>query len=263
MKIFFAVKVFILALATASLLHAAETSETKFTTIVVKHSSQGEENDAKGLHCKVKFTYPVDCGDEAALQALQRQFVRYAVGEDYAKFAPKEAVRALIDEWKKAYATETAEEEDNTPAHTYEREADVLYQSDTLVQLRVRDYVYTGGAHGMGGSSSYLFHLATGKILKHSDVFKPDSAKKMRKLILPRLLKYWAVESENEVSCEKENVWNAETEFAVTPEGLLVAYSDYELGAYVLGRPEFTIPYAEVLPCLREDTPVHVLAKSM
>jgi len=63
------------------------------------------------------------------------------------------------------------------------------------------------------------------------------------------------------VKFDKEAVWTLKTAFAVTHEGIMIAYSDRELGSYELGSPAITIPYAAILPYLREGTPVHDLAE--
>ena len=92
----------------------------------------------------------------------------------------------------------------------------------------------------------------------YKDSKKHDPAKWRRKpeVLLPDL------DEAGKVKFDKEAVWTPKTAFAVTPEGIAVFYSDGELGSSALGCPAVTIPYATILPHLREGTPVHDLART-
>jgi len=93
-------------------------------------------------------------------------------------------------------------------------------------------------------------------ILKDYKKHKTAKAPRTREIPLPEL------DAEGNVPFNKDAVWTPSTSFAIAPEGIVVLYSEGELGSRTLGSPEITIPFAAILPHLREGTPVHDLAKT-
>ena len=229
----------------------------KYQTIEVedfiKHPNA--EEDYHGLQYAINFTFPVEFNNEAVLKTLQRKFIAYTLGENYASLTLEAAINACIEDWKKEYNDEMEEFISETGfvlAYEHWISNSILLSTDRLLQLYTEGYSYLGGAHGSSGASAHLFNLQTGEEYSRNDIFKPESHESIRRIIDAALLEYW----EEEVDYEKDCAWTETTHFALTPQGVMIVYSDYELGYYALGRPEITIPYAQILPHLREGTPV-------
>lgn len=113
--------------------------------------------------------------------------------------------------------------------------------------------------HPSHGASATLYNLRTGRALKLADVFRSDADTALSRLITQHL------EREEEISTDVLlNTSEANPLLAPLPshglgmvqEGLLFQYSTYEIVAYVYGPVKATIPYAELLPLLRPDSPV-------
>ena len=224
----------------------------------IKHPMATE--DYQGLGYEIVFTYPSGFGDKAILETLQRKFIEYVLDKKYVALTPEEAVKACIEDWKKLY-DEDMQEYDETEYILYFdfiHKDTILFVNDVLLQMRHDFYESTGGAHGNGGYAAHLFNLKTGEEYKRNDIFKIENEDQIRALIIAELLKFW---EDNDVDFAEEGVWRDCTSFAVSSEGITFLYVDYELGAYYLGCPQITIPFSQILPYLREKTPVWDVAK--
>ena len=248
----------------------------QFTTIeaedFVKHPKGTEEDH--GFKYKVRFTVPERYADKAVLKTLQQRFVTTLQSwyfqnpddepmEDYSSLPPEKAVKAIADSWKAKYNEEIRKEADDpkpdwTTFWEFNYSNTIPFVNETLLQLQTETYQFLGGAHGTRWFSCHLFNLQTGETYTRDDIFKPEAAARIHRL----LLNYWEVESLREVGFIEDNVWTENTAFAVMPRGITYLYSDYELGSYALGCTKITIPYDIILPYLREGTPVWEVAKS-
>ena len=113
------------------------------------------------------------------------------------------------------------------------------------------DWEYTCGAHGNGVHTLMVLKrgIANPKPLKLDDILLPGQKAKLTHLIKEAYVKY-LVESRDgdEKSARKYIVEYNGNDFSATENwrfdknGLTFLYQSYEIGAYVLGTPEFTIP---------------------
>jgi hypothetical protein len=231
-------------------------SSLKFKTIEVNEFIEDPESmyGHYGLRYNIRFTYPSEYKDKAILDTLQRKFITCVLGKKYALLTPNEAINACIKDLKKNYLANTI---DGPLNHAYFYSDTILLETNRLLQLQTEEYRYMAGAHGTGCYSTYLFNLQTGKGYSRNDIFKSEANENIRNLIRDELYQYW----EEDLNYDIDAVWTEETNFAVTSQGIMILYNDYELGYYALGRPKITIPYDKIFPYLRQDTPVWDLAK--
>ena len=127
-------------------------------------------------------------------------------------------------------------------------EGNVKYQSDEVLNIEIKHYTYTGGAHGYQGLRSLLFDPNTGKTISNEELFhnkldfKAFAEKKFRaKYKIP------AIKSINATGLmfEKEKFQLPENIF-YTDKGLLLYYNSYEAASYADGPKELLLPYTEV-----------------
>ena len=127
-------------------------------------------------------------------------------------------------------------------------EGTVKYQSDAVLNIEIKHYTYTGGAHGYQGLRSLLFDPNTGKTISNEELFhnkldfKAFAEKKFRaKYKIP------ANKSINATGLmfEKEKFQLPQNIF-YTDKGLLLYYNSYEAASYADGPKELLLPYTEV-----------------
>ncbi|MCL2041511.1 MAG: RsiV family protein [Bacteroidales bacterium] len=232
---------------------ASLTLKTIAVEEVLKHPKG--VSDADGLTYKVHFTYPAGHTDKAVLEKLQQQFIAHTLGQRYSSLTPEEAVNACIADWQAAYNGETANEDEFDFRLRWKMTADnaILFMNEDLLQLETNSSVYDGGNYDAGGMSYHLFNPTTGNEYCRNDIFKPESAENIRRLIIPELNNVW---NAGNVSFDNNKVWTPNTHFAVTQEGIRIFYRNFEICDCPFGTVPFTIPYNKIAPYLREDTPV-------
>ena len=133
-------------------------------------------------------------------------------------------------------------------------------ETDRYVVFLSQDYVYLGGAHGgVVGRGGLTFDKKEGALVeKMVDSANLDA---VQPLLRKGLSQYFS-DNEMEVAPEElDNILFLETGVipfpAWTPypseEGLVFTYQQYEIAAYAAGMPEFTVPYADILPYLTPE----------
>lgn len=131
-------------------------------------------------------------------------------------------------------------------------EGRVAYESDSLLNIELRHYVYEGGAHGYTGRTSLLFNPKTGKSISQRQIFRDKAGfktfaeKKFReKFHIP------AKDSLNSVGFMFEHSkFVLPQTYIYTDKGFLLYYNVYEIASYAEGPKEVLIPYEEMKPYL-------------
>lgn len=125
--------------------------------------------------------------------------------------------------------------------------ATVDYKTDSLINIKLNNYMFTGGAHGYSGDRSLLFNAKTGRSLEYKDIFKDEQAftnfaeKKIRaKYKIPegKNINATGLMFENDKFALPQNIFFKEN-------GILLYYNAYEVAAYAEQQKEIMIPYSE------------------
>jgi hypothetical protein len=127
-------------------------------------------------------------------------------------------------------------------------EGSVKYQSDSILNIEIKHYTFTGGAHGYEGLRSLIFDPETGKYIPNNQLFKNKSAfmafaeKKFRaKYKIPenKSINATGLMFEDEKFYLPQNIF-------YTDKGLLLYYNSYEAASYADGPKELLLSYKEV-----------------
>ena len=124
----------------------------------------------------------------------------------------------------------------------------VKYQSDAVLNIEIKHYTYTGGAHGYQGLRSLLFDPNTGKSISNDELFSDKAAfKAFAEKKFRTKYKIPANKSINATGLmfEKEKFQLPQNIF-YTDKGLLLYYNSYEAASYADGPKELLLPYTEV-----------------
>jgi len=123
----------------------------------------------------------------------------------------------------------------------------VSYQSENILDIELKHYTYTGGAHGYSGKRSLIFNPETGKsipnehLFKDINLFKAFAEKKFR---IAYKLKVSDPINASGLMFEDDLFQLPQTYF-FTDKGLLLYYNVYEIASYADGPKELLIPYSE------------------
>ena len=133
-------------------------------------------------------------------------------------------------------------------------------ETDRYVVFLSQDYVYLGGAHGgVTGRGGLTFGKKDGVLV--DKMLDPACLDAIQPLLRKGLTKYFSDEDMEITQEELDNYLFLETGVVPFPawtpypseEGLVFTYQQYEIAAYAAGMPEFTVPYADILPYLTPE----------
>ncbi|MFV5690639.1 PdaC/SigV domain-containing protein [Flavobacterium sp. LT1R49] len=127
-------------------------------------------------------------------------------------------------------------------------EGNIKYQSDSILNIEIKHYTFTGGAHGYEGLRSLIFNPETGKYIPNNQLFKNKNTfmafaeKKFRaKYKIPenKSINATGLMFEDEKFYLPQNIF-------YTDKGLLLYYNSYEAASYADGPKELLLSYKEV-----------------
>jgi hypothetical protein len=115
------------------------------------------------------------------------------------------------------------------------------------INIRVDTNYFTGGAHGINTVDTFVFDALTGERVELSNIFNQGYLKILSKLSLselknidPKLETY--IFAEDGTAPLEANFKS----FALVSDGLHIVFGDYQVGPYVIGRPDIVIPYTKL-----------------
>lgn len=123
-----------------------------------------------------------------------------------------------------------------------------LGQHGALVQFKLNGEYFTGGAHGSAISSYYVLDIQQKKQLKLDDVVIKGKKQALFNVLYPDFVAWVKSSDANADVAEYEKVWKfgLTDNFSFGKNGLNFQYGQYEIGPYVVGMPEFTVPYGKL-----------------
>lgn len=112
----------------------------------------------------------------------------------------------------------------------------------------VTKYSYTGGAHGMQVTTSYVFDLSDGHVVEESELFR-DDYKPLLSAMLTSHVRDNAEDPESIVLFVSEVEPNGN--FGISGEGVTYIYNPYDIAPYSSGTIRIFIPWKELKPILK------------
>lgn len=218
----------------------------------------------------VENTYASEDGTEVACYTYQLLTLTVANPEELSGAAAEEAARVadafnermigLMEESTEAgrsvgeIALSQYDMRGHRELYYYDRtgaSASILGQ---VVSVRMDNSVFTGGAHPNRYVSGYLFDLQTGQFLNPIQLAGDPEA--FRTGAAEALLEQLEAREDLLADCWPEypeiiSRWNEGT-VLFDKEGMVVAFSPYELGPYSMGEVELRLTYEELAPLVGE-----------
>lgn len=157
----------------------------------------------------------------------------------------------LLNSFIKAY--EKMQQDNPTDVFNWDAKitGKVIYESDSIINIELRHYTFTGGAHGYSGRTSLIFDPETGKHIPNEYLFKDRNAFEVfaeKKFRLAYKIPDGSINSTNLMFEDGE--FQLPQTYFFTEKGLLLFYNVFEIASYADGPKELLIPYKEVNPYL-------------
>lgn len=278
MKIIFKYISFILIMSIATLFSCKKTkpvnvdNEITFDTIKVTDIYH-LEGDSTKPSCSLKINYiaPVKFSDEDILHKMQRE-LNVAVFEDelLGLLEPKDAVNKFTANYIENYKEEAktrfpnwAESHETEDYFSFYKtiETVILYNNYDLLSYQISSMDYKGGANSYTAYKNVVVNLKTGALLTEEDIFKAGYEKALNQLIIDKIV------AQNKAKKPEDllelGFWGIEdltsnSNFSVDDKQLTYIFSQGEYSAPSLGEIRVHIPYKEIFPILKDESPVSV-----
>lgn len=245
-------------------------NELTFATYKIE-KKQHLFNDTAKAACTFELTmeYPEKYPNAEILKKIQREFVITFLGEKYDNLFPKEAADKYEADYLSDYMSLEnvyKEEPENVGVWmNYEQILDnkILFNKNNFLSYGVNLYTFTGGAHGMSSTVYQVLDLKTAMPIKLNDIFEDrnlDKVEELIKMALAQKLGYNTTVKLEDDGYDVAAIVPTEN-FYINEEGITWLYNPYEIAAYVVGKSEVAVKYADLLIYMKEDSPVYPLAK--
>ncbi|MGI4874663.1 MAG: DUF3298 domain-containing protein [Janthinobacterium lividum] len=221
---------------------------------------------ADSPHARIDLQALVPTGGPPALATNMLRDLR----GDTLNGLPAPALPALYqqqrDTFYKEYCADIADMLADTPAderpsltlnYDDQTSTSVLFHKSNLLSLGFFSYSYSGGAHGLNGTTVASYDLRTGRRLHYDDIFLPTAQARLPALLeqaVRQLLKM----KPNEALDEQLLVAKIPLTHNVclTAGGALFVYEPYEIASYAQGEVRVFVPLMQLRPLLREGLPL-------
>lgn len=213
-----------------------------------KYSKESKVGCRDTLCTYVRISVPEASGITAVSDSINNKLFHVARSIVYFGEKPTKAksYQELMDSFIKSYEELRKDFSESFPWESKVK-ATVDYQSDSIINVKVNSYMFTGGAHGYEGNRSLIFNAKTGRSLTYDNIFKDKKAftafaeKKFRakyKIPAGKSINITGLMFENDKFILPQNIF-------FTKDGLHLFYNPYEVGSFADGAKEILIPYSE------------------
>lgn len=183
--------------------------------------------------------------DQKILQALNgnsKALDTQSVDQNTFLTEVQKAVDALLKENKADSA------EGDPTAISINLHPEVLKTQNHLTTILFSNETYLGGAHGSASQEYLHFDLASKKQVQLDDILLPEKEKVLKDLVYEKF-KQWVIQENlaNSIK-EYEQTWpfTLSHNFYFDKDGITFEYEQYEIAAYALGMPSFTVSYKDL-----------------
>ncbi len=200
----------------------------------------------------VDFLYlkPVSGAPPAALAAMERTLRRAFTGAaNDSDLGPGELLSECGRSFFKDYEQFLHQFPDTHLPYEAVKQMRVTLESPRLVCVAFQDWSFTGGAHGNGATTYFIFDRQTGGAFDPHKILRPDHHQAVTTLIRRELRKARGLRPSEPLS--KADIWEEDVKSAAAelhpgPDGLGFHFNAYSIGPFVIGETDITVPWSDL-----------------
>src|SRR5262245_25609491 len=202
------------------------------------------------------LTAPSDAGKDSVQRSVREALLRPYEGGP--ALSSTDSVMAQFIEARRA-TTREFPQTGGIPS-TFDRKTEILGDTLGVVSIAVSEMGFTGGAHPNATVRFANIDTRTGHALLPSDLLRDRISAQLDSLgeqEFRRVRRIREGQSINDAGFWFEGGrFHLTDNMAVTPDGLLFYFNDYEIGPHVLGATRVILPWRDVKPLLKPDGPL-------
>lgn len=225
------------------------------------------KSEAKDKYAEVVIKAEYIKTDNKALYNNIAEFISEELGGTYA--GDLTDIKSMLEEYAKKEKQELTDmskeflgEVASAMIYAYGAEIKIVANTDKYVTLTNTTYSFMGGAHGSETVVGKTFRKSDGRRFGH-EMLRNTGDEKFNKLMIQGVKSYF-VENGVYIASDDDLLMNLQigesldylplpqSEPYLTEKGVTFVYQQYEIAAYAVGRPTFTIPYDKMKPYLTQ-----------
>jgi hypothetical protein len=206
-----------------------------------------------GLEMSMEIEWPKKAVNTEVLEKMQKGISRLLFGDGLATTDVAFAMDAHNSATADLYMEYNSPEDalyDEYPEYTMswfeEHKGRFLEPYKDMISYQAYVYGYSGGAHGNDAITCITFNRETGDVIRNEDLFIEGFENRLTSSLRANLL---CSIDDTDMLFEKDIL--PHDNFYITSTGITYIYQRYEIGPYVLGIIEVTIPWKEINDILR------------
>lgn len=242
------------AMAAAILCNAASCSDIKPGTVTMETSGTyrlSDDSDAQ-LDLRINIEYLISGLDAKSLDSINGRLASAMFGDMPAGTDIEDAVTEYKDRKVAEYREANLPLlQDSTygisPASASWSDYTTGAVSgfyDDILSYTVTKYTYTGGAHGTTSVIALNLDMKTGAAVTEEEMFKAGYSDRLSGHLTGRLPE--SLENPADTSMLFEKNIRPNGNFTVSDSGVTYIYNQYEIGPYVMGTINVTVPWNEL-----------------
>ena len=191
-------------------------------------------------------------GEEVLITEINNTITQFCIESlyigDQALPATATTIPEAAEQFVAMYRTHSAEFPDMQMAYFADVVVMESYFSKSFLSLELRQYLFTGGAHGYGTTQFANFDLTSGKEITNDALFK--NFKDFERYAEEKFRARYQIPVG--ASINSNGFWFDDDQFylpesiGITSTSLIMIYNAYEIASYADGAIELEIPIAEV-----------------
>ena len=131
----------------------------------------------------------------------------------------------------------------------------ILNSDGPLATVVLNTSSYMGGAHGSSAQTYFNFDLKHQKQVELEQIVAAGKKSELEKLAYDAFKK-WVMDNQlADNIADYEQVWKFKLSdnYYLAQQGLILQYSEYEIGPYVVGLPRLELPYSQLQNILKKE----------
>lgn len=217
-----------------------------------KSFSEKELEQCASENCpEITINYLHFLGDETISTSINSAINEFIISSLYIGDPEIEPQATTISESAKdfitMYNTHSAEFPDMATAYFAEISVSKLYQSTEFVSLEMRNYLFTGGAHGYGSVIFKSFDLETGEQLSKEDFIKDIGA--FTQFVEEKFREEFDIPKEGSINATgfwfENDTFYLPSSIGITNQYIIIRYNQYDIASYAAGPIELEISKEE------------------
>ncbi|MFL9845441.1 DUF3298 and DUF4163 domain-containing protein [Flavobacterium rhizosphaerae] len=231
----------------------SEANEPAMLSFDSKEYNQKTTMPCKGEQCtNVSISVPEATGMGEVSDSINKKIFNVTRSIVYFGEKPTDAksYKELMDSFIKSYEELRREFPDEDLPWEAKINASVEYRTDSIINVELKNYMFTGGAHGYEGLRSLLFSPKTGHSLTYDDIFKDKAGfKSLAEKMFRKKYNIAPTKNINSTGLFFEgDTFALPLNIFFREDGLLLYYNPVEVGSFADGSKELLIPYSQAKP---------------